>query len=35
MSSPSSPSSEVKLLIAVAGIYSCFLTFAVNTEVSE
>jgi hypothetical protein len=25
----------VKLLIAVAGIYSCFLTFAVNTEVSE
>ena len=26
-------SSEAKLLIAIGGIYICFITFAINTEV--
>lgn len=28
----SGPSSEMKLLIAIGGIYTCFITFAINTE---
>ena len=28
-------SNEVKLLIAIGGIYACFITFAINTEVRK